>query len=857
MIGPGAYAALLASALGALLGVAAVRADDAPRRREPLNEGWRYAPGPIEGAESPVLDDGDWAHVTLPHTWNANDAFDRSSGYRRGVGWYRRRLTVDSLAGRRFVLEFEGAGQTAKVFVNGVRAGEHVGGYTGFAFDVTAQLHRGADNVIAVSVDNAADPDVPPLEADFNFYGGLYRNVWLVETGEVRFAPGGVDVETPEVGRDSARVRCSCRVRNDGASPARVELLVRVLAPGGAEVGRRSVSGEIAAGRAAALQPDDIDVRDAQRWSPASPSLYELRAELRVDGRPVDETSERFGIRTIAIDPGRGFLLNGEPLRLDGTNRHQDREGLGNALPDTLQRADIDRIRDDGFNFVRLAHYPQAPAVLDECDRRGLVVWMEIPLVNRIGLSQEFERNARDMLREMIEQNRNHPCIAFWGIANEILLRPPQPEPPGYRERVRELLARLNADAHAQDRSRPTAMALSYDEVDDTSGVHDVTDVLGMNLYFGWYYRALTDLGPWLDIYHAKHPRRPLVVTEYGANGDVRIAAREPRVNDMSADYERRFHEATWPQLAGRRWLLGTAIWNQFDFGSKGRDDSRPNLNTKGLYAFDRTPKDVAFFYRAQLAREPVLHVATRDAPRLAGSRPGDERRTVTVYSNLPSAELVLNGRSLGARTFADRIARWDVRLRAGANELVARGRTGGHELTDRVSLSYEDRAAAIAADTAFALAGNASACQYADAEGTLWEPLRRFVGGSWGVQGGRLSTTRHRIIGTPDDALVQTTLEGVSSCRFDVPPGEYELDVRCVETLHDRAGERVFDVEANGASLATGLDLARQFGRWSEVRLRTSLRVSGRAGVTVAFRARAGETTMSAIALRRRVALR
>ena len=196
-------------------------------------------------------------------------------------------------------------------------------------------------------------------------------------------------------------------------------------------------------------------------------------------------------------------------------------------MPESLQRADIRRIKADGFDFVRLAHYPQSEAVLEECDRLGVVVWEEIPLVNRIDPAPEFAANARTMLVEMIRQHRAHPCVIFWGLANEVLLLKPDPCSPSYAASAARLVRGLHALARAEDPTGLTAAArCRFDELDDGSGLQDVPDVLGLNLYFGWYYRTLEELGPWLDQFHARHPDRPLLISEYGADSDERVHAR-------------------------------------------------------------------------------------------------------------------------------------------------------------------------------------------------------------------------------------------------------------------------------------------------------------------------------------------
>jgi beta-galactosidase len=825
-----------------------------PEPRMKLDDGWRFAFGRQDGAEREDFPDAGWQQETLPHTWNAEDAFTREPTFREGDGWYRRSVTLDrALAGQRLVLRFEAANQVTDVYWNGRHVGHHSGGYTAFAIDVTEAARVGQVNVLAVRVNNEIGP-VPPLIADYNFYGGLYRDVWLIASNPVHFslldhgAPGAW-AEPTLVSEASATVTVRGRLSNAGAGPVSVEILARVLDPDGREVLAPRAELEAAATSDTAFELPAGAILTPRLWSPATPSLYQVQVELRVRGRLVDSTRCPLGLRYFGVNPDRGLTLNGQALRLNGTNRHQDWAGLGNAVPETLQRADMRRIKADGFNFVRLAHYPQSEAVLDECDRLGLVVWEEIPVVNRIDTTAEFESNARAMLIEMIRQHRAHPCVFFWGLANEVLLLKPDPLPRGYAERVARLVRGLCALAGAEDPSRLTAAAVSLDELDDGSGVQDIPAVLGLNLYFGWYYRKLEELGPWLDQFHARHPGRWILVSEYGADSDERVHAREPRPFDFSIEYQQRFHEATFPQLAAREWLLGTAVWNQFDFGSRRRDDTKPNLNKKGLYFFDRRPKDVAFYYRAKLAREPVLHIAARDWPRRAGSRPGDERHTILVYSNLTEVELWLGDQSLGRKRIVNGAARWEASLRPGTNELVARGRQSGKALEDRCQLDYEDRSAARLASPGpgFTLGMNASSCQYIDSRGTVWEACRDYAPHGWGRVGGKLAMTHHRIFGTADDALFQATIQGVQELRFDVPDGEYQVELRFAETQDRRPGERVFDVAVNGEPLFRELDLAVAPGPYSALTRTARVLCDDGSGLRVLFRAARGQTTVSA----------
>ena len=390
-------------------------------------------------------------------------------------------------------------------------------------------------------------------------------------------------------------------------------------------------------------------------------------------------------------------------------------------------------------------------------------------------------------------------------------------------------------------------MALSIEEIDDGSGMQEVSDIVGFNLYFGWYYRQLDGLGAYLDSLHLRHPRRPIMVSEYGADSDERIHTTSPVAFDFSTEHQQRFHETQLPQLQARDYLIGTAVWNQFDFGSKGRHDSKPNLNQKGLLHYDRTPKDIWYYHRALLRTEPLVHIASRDWPRRAGSRPEDARQPVWIYSNAPQVELLVNGTSLGTRAVQNATARWHVVLKPGRNEVLARGNTGA---TDSFIIEYDDRSALDV------IAVNAGAhYHYLDAGGTTWEADRAYQPGSWGfVQPGTARLRHHRIYGAQGEhALYQAHHEGVSEYRFDVQDGWYEVRLLFTENEHDAAGARVFDVLVNGTTVFRNLDLAATYGRYHAVDRKVTVQANAGSGVRVVLRPRTGQTTISGIAVRRR----
>jgi beta-galactosidase len=683
-------------------------------------------------------------------------------------------------------------------------------------------------------------------------------------------ASPGVFVDAPRLSAERALLRVRGTIANDGDARRSARVVLRVIDPDGHEAASTSLDVAVGAHASASFERTLPPIASPRLWSPETPELYTVRTEVLDGRRLADRIETPLGLRWFAYDPQAGFSLNGAPYPLHGTNRHQDVRGLGNALTDALQRRDVALVKATGFNFLRLAHYPQAPAVLDEADRAGLALWQEIPVVNRITISEAFAANAERMLTEMIRQNYNHPSVLFWGYMNEVMLVPPRPTPDGYVDAIVALARRLNARAKAEDATRPTVMAVfAYDTV---QALHDVPDILGLNLYFGWYYGQFRDFGTYVDSLHARYPRRPLMISEYGAGGDERIHAASPVAFDFSTEYEHLFHEATFAQIRARPWLMGSALWNQFDFGSWGRDDAEPAINDKGLFYFDRRPKDVAWYYMALLRRDPVLHIATRDWPVRAGSAPGDREQSIVVYANAPAVELTLNGSALGRRPVENGSARWPVTLAPGENRLAARASIGGREVTDAAIVRYEDRAplftgdqggkaavpgtAAGAAWRSAAVAGMAvnagAAFQYVDRAGLTWEADRAYAPGGWGYLGGAAAGTEHRIFDTDDDPLLRTTREGANAYRFDVPDGTWEVELRFVETRYDRPGERVFDVRVNGLAVADGLDLAASPGRWRAHTLVVRMDASAGRGIVIELPARTGASTISAIRVRR-----
>jgi beta-galactosidase len=580
-----------------------------------------------------------------------------------------------------------------------------------------------------------------------------------------------------------------------------------------------------------------------------------------------DRVTNPLGFRWYHFDPQRGFFLNGAKLVLHGTNRHQDYAGLGSALSNDLHGRDMELIKEMGANFVRLAHYPQDPAVLAAADRLGLLVWEEIPVVNYITPGPEFTQNAETMLRDMIRQHYNHPSVILWGIMNESLLyggtgsRVAVHSDTAYVHSVRALAEALNATAHAEDSTRRTVMAIHESEDYDRWGIAGVTDVLGVNLYKGWYSGVFSDFGALLDARHRDHPQQVVVVSEYGAGTDQRLNSLHPERFDFSGNWQRLYHETHLRQIDARPWLGGTAIWNEFDFSQPHKGYSLPNRNQKGMVTWDRRPKDVYYLYKANWNDEPMVRVASHDwADRIgvdSGTAGGAARvasQPVDVYSNLARVELVVNGRSLGVRVPDDvHKATWDVAFAPGENVVEARGEKAGKAYADRVVIHFATYPARLA-DTSFRELGVnvGTEAQFADGTGLPWAGDQPFRPGSFGHEGGSAKRTGAIITGTEQVPLFITYQEGLTGYRFDVPDGEYEVEMLFAEAKETERGRRVFGVSVNGRVVAERLDLAAEAGRGGAVRLMTRTVAAKGAGVRVAFTPIAGAPILNAIRIRR-----
>ena len=593
-----------------------------------LNYKWAFTK---EAGEVPASIPASWNWVNLPHTWNNIDGQDGGNDYYRGTCFYAKKLEKTDLPEcDQYYLEFQGANASADVYVNGKKLASHDGGYSTWRVNVTDALE--ADNLIVVAVENGINERVYPQQADFTFYGGLYRDVNLICVNNSHFDLdyfGGPGIMvTPTVNGADADVAVEVFLTNAQSGQ---ELVYKL----------KDADGNIVAeGKQSASETKaSFTISNVHLWNARKdPYLYTAEVALVNGEEEIDQVSARFGCRSYVIDPEKGFILNGESYPLRGVSRHQDRWGFGNALLHEHHDEDMDLICEMGANTIRLAHYQHDQYFYDLCDERGLVIWAEIPYISRH--MPTGRENTISQMKELVVQNYNHPSIVVWGLSNEITMTGKSNEDLLENHKI------LNDLVHEMDPTRLTTIA-----VVSMCDMHDpyiqIPDVVSHNHYFGWYGGDTSMNGPWFDKFHAEFPNIPVGMSEYGCEA-LDWHTSNPQQGDYTEEYQAYYHEELIKQLFTRPYIWATHVWNMFDFGADAREEGGENgQNHKGLVTFDRKYKKDSFYaYKAWLSDDPFVHICGKRYV----DRVEDETK-VTVYSNQPEVELFVNGKSLGKQT--------------------------------------------------------------------------------------------------------------------------------------------------------------------------------------------------------------
>ena len=617
-------------------------------KRSCFNTGWSFALGSridefctlgitkysdAAGAAARYYDHSSWERVDLPHDWaitlgRTRDAdpfagaypdthYHRYMAERRSnapqidhIGWYRKQFAYDpAWAGKRVFIEFEGVFRDAMVWCNGVYLDRHMSGYTGFALEITDHLVSGGDNSIAVRVDSE-HPEGWWYEG-----AGIYRSVHLL-VGESVYVKRGKTVVRAQVG---GAVSASATLVNDTGAQRRQRVLWRILDAAGGEVARAECTADLAPYSETAVQAE-LTIDHPQLWSVDSPYLYTL--EIRADK---EEETIPFGVRSVAFSAQNGFLLNGKPLKIRGANLHQDFGGVGVALTDNLQAYRVLRLKEMGVNAIRLHHAPP-PALLDACDRLGMLVMDETRL---FGTSPEAVRQLTDI----IERDRNHPCVFIWSMGNEEF----SVQDDAWSFRLMQKMTRM---AKALDPTRPVTYAGNNGP--NAVGANGAAEVRGVN-----YIRNGAD-GYWLDRYHSDHPAQPIIGTEEGSY----VLSRGGAENDLGNGQLDALGSVTMPWgstpkgwvkfFEERPYLAGGFMWTGFDYRGEPNPFYYENVSSSfGVIDLCGMEKPPFYYYKAWWTQEPVLRLAPH-----WNHRPGDTVR-VGVFTNCERITLFLNGRAL------------------------------------------------------------------------------------------------------------------------------------------------------------------------------------------------------------------
>ena len=863
-----------------------------------INDGWKFTKGSPFEAQLTGCDDSSWETVNIPHTWNDKDADDETPGFYRGPVWYRKQLFIDkSQEGRRAVIYFEGANQEVRFYLNGQFVGEHKGGYTRFCFDITPHLRYGQENLFAIYVNNVYNPNIPPLSADFTFFGGIYRDVYLQFMNPVHiatndYASSGVYIRTPEVNNSAASVEITTLLTNDMPQAAEIRVENIICDADGKEVKKTQAEVKLAAGETKTDISKKIKIDSPRLWDIDDPYRYMVYTRIldKRKGTLLDEVVNPLGLRWFKFDSEKGFFLNGKGRKLIGTARHQDYFQKGNALRDELHVQDVLLLKEMGGNYLRVSHYPQDPVIMEMCDKLGIVTSVEIPVVNAVTETEEFLHNSVEMAKEMVRQDFNRPSVMIWGYMNEIFLRRPYTEGKQLEDyyRFTEKVARaLEATIREEDPSRYTMMAYhNMPQYYEDAHLTEIPMIQGWNLYQGWYEPDINEFQRLLDRAHKAYKGKVLMVTEYGPGVDPRVHSYQPERFDFSQEYGLVYHKHYLNEMMKRPFIAGSSLWNLNDFYSESRVDAVPHVNNKGVVGLNREKKDVYWFYKTALSRRPILVIGNREWKSRGGVVNTAQKeciQSVPVFSNAEEVELFVNNKSLGKKKIENNYALFDVPFVGGENLLEAVAVTGDNKLRDMLRIQFQLVGSQLKDEAVPFTELNVmlgSPRYFEDrAANVAWIPEQEYKPGSWGFIGGtsyRRQTGFGTMLGSDIDIhgtdmnpIFQTQRVGIKSFKADVPNGEYSVYLYWAELESDKerealvynlgadseqtfAGNRSFGISINGTTVSDDFNVARDYGYTRAVIKKFVITVKDGKGVSVDFHKKEGEPILNAIRIYR-----
>ncbi len=870
----------------------------AQREVQTINSDWKFFKGNVQSFPD-LSSISHWENISIPHDWNALDVLDDTPGYYRGVGIYKKNLRLNSIhKNKKHYLYFEGANQDAEIYLNGTKTGEHHGGYSAFCIDITSYILWDQDNQLIVKLSNAEDANWLPLSGDLNHFGGIYRDVFLIKTNELHFdmnnvASSGVFINTIGVKSYKPQLMVNGAIENDTKVDKKITLSHILSDAKGYKIAeiKQTITLKSLAKTEFKLTSDVL--KGIKLWSPEHPNLYTLSSQIKDDkGILMDEVMNPVGFRYFSMDKDSGFYLNGKHCFIKGIGRQQDYDKMGFAVSNEIQINDVKMIKEMGCNFLR-AHYPQDPSVWNECDKLGIMLTGRIPLFDKITYTQEFTENTKQMMKEMMLQHYNNPSVVMWEYMNEIFGGMdwywPKPQDPAMmkkeKEEVYKLAVVLEKYVRELDPERLTEQVFHTDPNPiwyKETGLTDISKVNGWNIYFGWYHGNLQLVGKAIDEFRAYNPSLPYLIAEYGAGSDRRIHTDDPTPFDFSTEYQEMFQKVYLQEVAKRSWIGGMCMWTWCDFQADGRGDVMPHINNKGMVTADRKIKDSYYLYKSRWNPEPMIHIAGKDWKERKAITSGEPffAKKVTIYSNLKEVEMMLNGVPMGKKAVQNFEAVFMIPFKQGMNVLEARGID--QDIRDVTIINYEFQNL-ILDDTFREICVNAGQSRtyfYDPTNKDQWLPDREYLKGGWGHKDGDYyriwndmkawqgirEGVGDNVKETSIDPVFQTFLVGIKEYQFDVPNGEYEVELYFAEpfkkerrmkteekTGADSNGDRIFDVMINSLTVMKDFNLADQYGELMAVKESFDTKVFNGKGISIMFKPLKGLAVINGIRIRRK----
>jgi beta-galactosidase len=714
---------LLSTLILAFIHIPIINAEPAvpeTRQRLLMDKNWKFIQSDIKEAEKTDYDDTKWRTLNLPHDWSIEGEFKEDAatkgpgGYLpTGIGWYRKHFNIASTGkGQQFRIEFDGVYMNSDVWINGQHLGKHPYGYTSFYYDLTPFVNKG-ENIIAVKVDNSLQPN-----SRWYSGSGIYRHVWLNITGPVHVAQWGTYITTPKVTTSSATISVRTTVENHNQGNKNIILRSVVKDGSGKEVANAETPFLLtSSGKTDAEQL--VEVTSPSLWSVDTPSLYTLQSSILEGTIIIDTYPTTFGIRNIEFDKNKGFLLNGQHIKMNGVCLHHDAGCLGAAVPEQAWVRRLKLLKDMGCNAIRTSHNPPAPEFLDLCDKMGFLVMDEIfdewvEKKGQVGFSYHiyFEEWWKSDLLSMIHRDRNHPSIVIWSAGNEV--------PDQVVETGSEVMRKLLETFHKEDPTRPVTQANDRIAAGDGPArlpFLELQDIVGYNYVDRWNERR--------ELYYSvdrhDHPDWKMIGTENvsvgGLRGQYSIASdQSDRRPGRSRDYRLGMIQAEqlWKFTALNDYVIGDFMWTGIDYlGEAGWPNKNSSSGVIDLCGF---PKDGYYFYQSQWTEKPMVHLFPH------WNWAGYEGKVISViaYTNCDTAELFLNGKSFGAKSYvfpqqghskswntysgpyiapttSDLHLSWDVPYEPGTLKVV--GKKGGQIITEEVRSTSEPSAIRLSAD--------------------------------------------------------------------------------------------------------------------------------------------------------------